>query len=240
VYIPENAVEPERFGGTSRAPSRAAPSGPLRIAFVGRLVPYKGADMLIQAAAPLVRAGRAVVDIIGDGPQRAEIERLIASERVAGGVTLAGWIPNDKLAERLAGAELFGFPSVREFGGGVVLEAMALGLVPVVVDYGGPAELVTPQTGFRIPIGARASIVAALAEVLARVAADRRPLAAMSDRARHRVESMFTWRAKAQQVLEVYRWVLGRRGKPDFGLPFPDCDDSNESDPQIKQAVVSG
>ena len=62
VYIPENAIDPARF-------SNAAPrfeGGPLRVAFVGRLVPYKGADMLIAAAAPLIREGRVIVDIIGD------------------------------------------------------------------------------------------------------------------------------------------------------------------------------
>jgi hypothetical protein len=34
----------------------------------------------------------------------------------------------------------------------------------------------------------------------------------------------FTWDAKARQVLAVYEWVLGRRDKPDFGMPLPDLD----------------
>src|SRR6185312_5997919 len=48
VYVPENGIDPERFAfpETERKP------GPLRIAFVGRLVPYKGADMMIDAVAP--------------------------------------------------------------------------------------------------------------------------------------------------------------------------------------------
>src|SRR6185436_17681450 len=48
VYIPENAIDPARFGKCVTGPARE----PLRAAFVGRLVPYKGADMLIAAAAP--------------------------------------------------------------------------------------------------------------------------------------------------------------------------------------------
>src|SRR5690348_5138937 len=67
VYLPENAIDEARFG---RAKSGPVATKPLRVCFVGRLVAYKGADMLIEAAADLLRAGELVIDIIGDGPER--------------------------------------------------------------------------------------------------------------------------------------------------------------------------
>jgi alpha-maltose-1-phosphate synthase len=45
----------------------------------------------------------------------------------------------------------------------------------------------------------------------------------MGARGRKRVESCFTWPVKAAQVHEVYRWVLGQREKPDFGMPLTDA-----------------
>ena len=218
VYIPENAVDPSRF------PSRRAPGAqlPLRAAFVGRLVPYKGADMLIEAAAPLVREGRLRIQILGDGPQREELRALVDREKLGDGVELLGWVEHAQLHERLSQVDLLTFPSIREFGGGVVLEAMALGVVPVVVRYGGPGELVTPETGFAIEIGPRERIVRDLRGVLERLARHPEEVERRSGPARARVERYYTWDAKARQIVQVYEWVLRRREtKPDFGIPFP-------------------
>src|SRR6185369_5567639 len=85
VYVPENAIDPARF--TLRR--QGGPPPPLKVAFVGRLVPYKGADMLLEAAAPLVRAGKVHVDVIGDGPERENLRAYVARERLEGGVVLA-------------------------------------------------------------------------------------------------------------------------------------------------------
>ncbi len=218
VYIPENAVAPERFPQV--APRWEKP--PMRVAFVGRLVPYKGADMLIQAAAPLVKSGQLIVDIIGDGPEMGALQQLRAREGLESGVLLDGWVPHEKLQERLLQAHVFGFPSVREFGGAVVLEALASGLVPVVVGYAGPNELVTDATGVRIPLGSREEIIANLRAAFERLLSSPELVADLATRGRKRVLEHFTWEAKAKQVLEVYRWVLGERERPDFGMPLPD------------------
>jgi alpha-maltose-1-phosphate synthase len=218
VYVPENGVDLVRFARQVEGPVRS----PLRVAFVGRLVPYKGADMLLEAAAPLVRAGKLVVDIIGDGDQMPQLKAIVAAEGISSGVKLNGWVEHAKMQERLVDSDVLGFPSIREFGGGVVIEAMALGLVPVVADYGGPNELVTDSTGYRIPMGTRAELVARFRQVLGDLAADPSGLRSMGARARERVLKLFTWDAKARQMLDIYRWVCGEGAKPDFGMPFRD------------------
>lgn len=219
VYIPENAIEPERFTSMRRH----AATKPLRVVFVGRLVPYKGPDMLIEACAPLVRSGAMTLEVIGDGPMMGELKELVVKEHVTAGVTLSGWVEHAKLHDVLALMDVFAFPSIREFGGAAVLEAMAVGLVPVVVGYGGPAELVTDQTGVRVGMGSRAEIVTRFRVVLEKLCASPGEVDRMSLKARERATSSFTWRAKALQVLEVYRWVTGQRpDKPDFGMPLPD------------------
>jgi glycosyltransferase involved in cell wall biosynthesis len=221
VYIPENAIEPERFS-TERT---RTPDLPLRVAFTGRLVPYKGADMLIEAAAPLAKAGKLTLDIMGDGPEMSRLQALASEYGLNQSVRLDGWVEHADLQDRLAQADVFGFPSVREFGGAVVLEAMALGLVPVILDYAGPSELVTEATGFKVPLGNRDAVVQGFRSVLERLVAEPGSLEAVGRRARQRVFQHFTWEAKAQQTRDVYRWVIGHTDKqPDFGIPLPDAE----------------
>jgi len=217
VFLPENAIDAQLFPRRHPAEFRE----PLRVAFVGRLVPLKGVDMLLEAAAPLARAGRLQLDILGDGPELPRLRQLAADLGIADRVQFPGWIAHGQLAARLSQSHVFGFPSVREFGGGVVLEAMALGLVPVVMDYAGPAELVPPGTGLALPMGPRAEVVRGLTESFAALIAAPSELRAMALRAQEHVFQNFTWDAKAQQMLEVYDWVLGRRPhKPDWGTPL--------------------
>ncbi len=218
VYLPENAIDPTRF--TTR--STATSDGPLQVAFVGRLVPLKGVDMLIEAATPMLRDGSLILHVVGDGPERPALEAQIAEAGVGHGVRMHGWVPHHELGQRLSTCHVFAFPSIKDFGGGVVLEAMAMGLVPVVVDYGGPAELVSAGTGWRVPLGPRPALLAGFRDVLERMAREPGELREMGERAVRRVHAWFTWETKARQVLEAYRWAMGQRDRPDFGMPFPD------------------
>lgn len=210
VWLPENAIDPARFSLTAPQPGTL----PLRGCFIGRLVPYKGADMAIEAALPLLRDGLLHLDIIGDGPQGDDLRALIQREGVGHSVTLHGWLDHRDVQAVAAQAQMLVFPSVREFGGGVVLEAMALGVVPVIADYAGPGELVDDATGFRVPMGSRAQIVAALRAQLQSIAADPGVLPGMAQAAQARVMRDFTWAAKAGQVERIWRAILS-------GQPLP-------------------
>lgn len=222
VYLPENAIDPERFALHAPVPTRA--EGPFRIAFLGRLVPLKGVDILLEASSGLLRSGAARLEILGDGPERAALENRALELGIASCVHFAGWVPHHEVAKRLQAADVLGFPSFREFGGGVVLEAMSLGVVPVVLDYGGPGELVTARTGIALPMGTRAEITERFRAALEQLAGNPARLRDMAAACRRRIAHGFTWDAKAQQVLAVYEWVLGRRARPDFGMPLPDPD----------------
>jgi glycosyltransferase involved in cell wall biosynthesis len=208
TLIPENGIDPARFS------LRAAQPGtlPLRCAFVGRLVPYKGPDMLIEAAEPFLRDGTMVLDILGDGPLMPALKDMVAAKGLTKAVTLHGWIDHKEVQSLLSKSQLLTFPSVREFGGGVVLEAMALGVVPVIADYAGPGELVTPGTGIKVPMGSRDEVIAGFRAALSRLIAAPETIPALASAALARVEEHFTWDRKARQIGAVYEWVLDPKG----------------------------
>ena len=218
VYVPENAVDPARL--PEPTPPELPP--PLRVAFLGRLVPYKGPDMLIEACVPLLRDGSLQLELIGDGPLRGALEAQVSEAEVGDAVHFAGWLEHREALERLRASHVLALPSVREFGGAVVVEAMALGVVPVVVDYGGPSELVSDASGYRVTLSDRDGLVRGFREILASLVADPSVLQARAGAGRRRVLHFFTWDAKARQLLEVYDWLLGRRDKPSFGMPIAD------------------
>lgn len=213
VYIPENGIDPVRFN--HRTHSR---DGVFKACFVGRLVPYKGADMLIAAAADLLRNRRMTLDIIGDGPMMGQLVEQAKSMGCEAGITFHKWIPHEKVQSILGRSDILSFPSIREFGGGVVLEAMALGVVPVIVDYAGPGELVTEDTGFKVPCGSRKEIIEGFQRTLTELVDNPAQLPAMAQNAKARIDSHFLWSRKAEQIRQVYDWALARNksDKPDI------------------------
>ena len=117
IYLPENGIDTERFN------LRAMPGthkDRLRGCFVGRMVPYKGPDMLIEAAAPLLKAGKLHLTMIGDGPLLPELKRTVADLGLSEAVEFCGWLKHQQVQDVMAACDLLTFPSIREFGGGVV------------------------------------------------------------------------------------------------------------------------
>jgi glycosyltransferase involved in cell wall biosynthesis len=210
-YLPENGIESDRF--TARR-SRVA-SLPIRCVFLGRLVPYKGCMLLLDAIEPLLRSGQMMLQIVGAGPMEAELKSRV-SDRALPGVEFTGQVDHTQVQHVLAGADLLTFPSIREFGGAVALEAMAVGCVPVVANYGGLGELVTRETGFLVEMAPPAQFVQNLRAMLESIARDPSSIDAKSLAGIERAHTQFTWDAKAQRTLAVWKYLVRGTARPQF------------------------
>ncbi len=103
--------------------------------YVGRVAVEKNIEAFLKLDLP----GSKVV--VGDGPQRAVLQRRFPD------VHFAGWRQGDSLAEAYAGADVFVFPSVTDTFGLVLLEAMACGTPVAAYPVTGPLDVVAPGTG---------------------------------------------------------------------------------------------
>jgi glycosyltransferase involved in cell wall biosynthesis len=200
AWAPENGVDPQVFVGPP-PPLRQA-GEPLRCAFVGRLVPLKGVDLILAALADVPGA---TLTVIGDGPERARLETAAEDPALAGRVRFSGSLPHDRIASTLHGHHLFAFPSLREFGGGAVAEAMACGLVPVVADYGGPPELVPAGCGLRLAMPDRGTLIAGLRAALGTLAADDQQRLTMAAAAHAHAHATLTWAGKARTLERTWQ-----------------------------------
>lgn len=178
----------------------------LELLFVGRLVPYKGADMVIEALGRIDSKTRENIHftIVGDGSEKANLEELTQKLALTDTITFTGWIDQKKTAGFYRRSDVFCFPSVREFGGAVALEAMASGLPCIVVDHAGLGEYVTEETGFKIQPRSRPYVTEEVAKKIMIFYRNRRLIEKMSQKAIERVKE-FEWGAKADRMVDIYR-----------------------------------
>jgi glycosyltransferase involved in cell wall biosynthesis len=212
INFPEVGIDPNLFKEGSPRGQRQQKT----ILFVGRFVPYKLPQVVVRAFANRASLRGHRVVMVGDGPERPAIEKLIRDNGLEDQIKLTGWKTQEEVAAYMREADIFAFPSIRELGAGVVLEAMACGLACVVVDYGGPSDLIGADRGVKVPLGSMDQIVDGFGAALESLVADPQTTSALGRAAREHALRYYTWDAKARKTMAVYKWILGRGPRPDF------------------------
>jgi glycosyltransferase involved in cell wall biosynthesis len=211
-FVPgENGINPSLYPDGLRGTKR---NGKLQLIFVGGLFPVKAVDLALRGAAPLLQTGAANLTIVGDGPERANLEQLTRSLGIEQVVSFCGWIDHSEVIQRLAVADVLVFPSVRDFGGGVVFEALAMGAVPVVADFGGPGDIVHGEVGFKVSLTNEDDVVLQIEKVLANLARDPGLVDQLRQRGMRYARECLSWDGKAQIVSKILTWAVGQGPKP--------------------------
>ena len=178
------------------------------VLFVGRLVPYKGVDVLLEALKGL----NAVALIVGEGPLRARLEEQARELEISDHVRFLGSVDDDELAALYRACNVFVLPSVtrQEAFGVVQLEAMAAGRPVVSTDLGTGVGWVNRdgETGYVVP----PRNPRALREALARLLADASLQKSMGEAAAKRMRAEFTLERMIDDTLSLYREVLATAG----------------------------
>jgi colanic acid/amylovoran biosynthesis glycosyltransferase len=168
---------------------------------VARLSAEKGHLVLVEAAAKLRDRGIAcAVEIVGDGPLRADIERSIASFGLVDVVRLVGELPPQEVSKRLAQADVFCLPSFAEGVPISIMEAMAVGVPVVASGVGGVPELVERGVTGGVVAPGRADL---LADELAAMLSDEQRRQRIVTAARQRVEQLHDLRSTVVALLPL-------------------------------------
>jgi len=215
-FVPENGVNRTLCSENGR---HSGSGTVLEMIFLGALVPYKACDLALRAAATILRDGLAHFSVVGDGPERSRLEQLVCTLGIEQHVTFCGMLPHAKAMQLLRSADVMVYPSVREFGGAVVVEALAAGVVPCVADFGGPGDTVRPDVGFKVPLTSEIDVVAKMEKILIELTHDRQYLEKLRQKGMAYARECLTWEAKADAVSQVLRWVTKSGPKPNFPPP---------------------
>jgi glycosyltransferase involved in cell wall biosynthesis len=155
IEVVPSGIDVERFGAGTRDESLrrrlGVPSDGRLVLFVSRLAPEKNVSVVLHAVADANDPSLRLV-IAGDGPQRAELERLAIELGVNDRVVFLGVVTRDELPDLYASADAFVFPSTTETQGLVQAEALAAGALVIAADtqpnrevLGDAARIVAPD-----------------------------------------------------------------------------------------------
>jgi glycosyltransferase involved in cell wall biosynthesis len=207
VSFPEIGFDPAVF--TADRPSAPfAGTGEKVFLYAGRLVPYKVPEVVVRAFIGDDRLKQHRLRIIGDGPERGRIEAMVKQAGAEGRVSFEGNQSQATVAKAMRDSDAFVFPSIRELGAGVVIEAMASGILCIVTDYGAPGDLVADGRGVAIPLAPLDDLVTSCRKAMLGALDQPEAHMALAKAGQDHALKNYTWDAKARRTVEIYRAVL--------------------------------
>jgi len=198
--------------GADELAERSHQPGPLRLLFVGNLIPRKGLHTLLAALERLPE-GLCMLSVVGrpdaDPRYAAGIQRrILASPRLQAAVRLLGRLDDAGLGAAYRTHHVLVVPSTYEGFGIAYLEAMGFGLPAIAATAGAAGEIITHgQDGFLVPPGQPAVLAAHLAQF----AHDRHRLQAAGLAARRRYRSHPTWEQTGLQIRTFLSAMIGQK-----------------------------
>jgi glycosyltransferase involved in cell wall biosynthesis len=186
------------------SPNSSPHSGPLRLLFVGRLIPYKGAELLLRAMALAGKQCSLRLDIAGsaDPVYKDYLLQLIGELGVA--VAFLPPRPRDQLVALYQQTDVFCFPTLCDTYGIALLEAMSCGCPALVSDVAGAGEIINGENGLKAPLRDPTQYIADYAERLVMLAGNHELRARLGAQARDYIVREHDWDRIGGQLLGIY------------------------------------
>jgi glycosyltransferase involved in cell wall biosynthesis len=177
---------------TSR--TEAAPNGPMRVIYTGRLVPFKNVEMALRAVAKARQQGADLEFVIaGSGPLASLLRQTAGELGIADHVRFLGAIPPDQVPHELGLSDVYLFPSLREAGVWSLIEAMAVGLPVICVNTSGMSVITDSESAIQLAPTSEAELEHGMTQGLLTLYREPEFRARLARNAKRRIESHFRW-----------------------------------------------
>jgi glycosyltransferase involved in cell wall biosynthesis len=183
-----------------------------RVLSAGKLLRIKGFGLAIRAFRAFAdRYPGAEFTIVGDGPELPRLEAMVRQLGLQARVRFERWMARQELFSKMRTCDVFLFPSLRDGGGAVVVEAMAAGKPVICLDAGGPGMHVTNECGIKVCPHSPGQVVTELAAALETLYSNKELRCRMGEAARARAKEVYCWDRLGERLLEIYQQALGVR-----------------------------
>ena len=206
---PNNSSEsdPNRVTADGVAPR------PINFSWSGRLVDHKGFELLIRGLESLHRRYEVSLNdlqivVSGKGEEKDYYQSEIEKFGLQDYFDFKGWLSYDEMEAQWQAADALIFTSMRETTGMALQEAMMRGVPPIVVDHGGPKEMVTPEVGIKIAVAPLEVMADQLADAMHTFISDEMVRKEMGRKVHLRAKEHYSWQAVGEQMNDVYQSVV--------------------------------
>ncbi|MEG4628662.1 glycosyltransferase family 4 protein [Microcoleus sp. AR_TQ3_B6] len=174
----------------------------------------KAVDFVLEAFAAVVAQTDAVLEIIGDGDLRGELEAQTACLGIDSSVVFSGWLSQQQCAIKLQQADALVLRSLREGGGAVVLKAMAVALPVIATNWGGSGDYLNSRGGILVKPASKEGFVNGLTDGMLKLAQPPELPQSMGSAGGERVREHFDWERKVDRIVEIYQQSIDTCPKP--------------------------
>lgn len=184
----------------------SVPDFPFRLISIGRLLHWKGFNLGLEAFA-LAKLNEAEYWIVGDGPEIQRLQEQVKDLGISSQVKFWGKLSREETLKKLGECHVLVHPSLHDSGGLVCLEAMASGRPVLCLDLGGPATMVTEETGFKVAANEITETIGKLADAMTFLSKDSEVRFSMGLAAKNQVKNLYNWEAKGQLLAGIYEEI---------------------------------
>lgn len=188
----ETAMEEDIF----RYSKNQKTSDTLRLITTGRLVASKNTISCIKSLALLSDIQKIHLTIIGSGPEKAQIEKEIVQHKLNDKVTLIANTTREEVLKHLSESDIYLFPSLREGGSWALMEAMAIGLPVICLNWSGMAITTTDKCAIQLPVSSPEQMPRDMADAIRKLIVDTGLRQKLGIEGRKHIQTHFNWAYK--------------------------------------------
>lgn len=199
--LTDGAIEPEIL---SYKTINSTDTDVLELITTSRLIHTKNITTIIKAIALIPKELKIHLNIIGSGPEKEKLQKLIDKLNLTNRIQLVGRVSRNEILYFLSQSDIYLFASLKEACNLSLLEAMAVGLPVICLNWSGMAISTDDRCAIRLPVTDPEQMPKDMAEAIIKLAKNPELRKQMGENGRKRIQTVFNWEAKGKFMEELF------------------------------------